>query len=225
MTDFDLEPLWLTFKLAAITTVLLFIITIPIAGWLSRTESKLRLPLQALANMPLVLPPSVLGFYLLLTFSPAYGLGRFLQNNFHMGMVFSFSGLVLGSIIFSFPFMLNPLLSGLENMPKSLTEASYVLGNGPIATFIQVLLPNLKPALLYGAALTFAHTLGEFGMVLMIGGKIPGKTRVASIAIYDEVESLNFSAANTYALILFVFSFALLMLIFTLQRKHLRLFR
>lgn len=219
MTGVSLGPIWLSLKLSFLTTAILFIICLPLAWWLSGRRARIRYPTQALLSMPLVLPPTVLGFYLLLTFSPAYFVGRFLRDNLHINLAFTFSGLVVGSVIFSLPFMMNPLLSGLDAMPKSLSEAAYVLGKSRLETLFRVLLPNLKPALLSGAVLSFAHTMGEFGVVLMIGGKIPGETRVASMAVYDEVEALQFAAAHTYALILFAFSFSIMLVLFAVNRK------
>ncbi|MGX2030737.1 MULTISPECIES: ABC transporter permease subunit [Methylocaldum] len=149
--------------------------------------------------MPLVLPPSVLGFYLLLAFSPGNVFGRFLDETFGLRLVFGFEGLVVASVLFSLPFMVHPIQSGFLHLPRSFTEAAYTLGLSCRATLLQILLPNIKPALLTGVVISFAHTIGEFGVVLMMGGSIPGVTRVASIAIYDEVESLNYAAANFYA--------------------------
>lgn len=224
MTPFDFQPIWLSLKLAAVTTASLTLICVPFAWWLAGARPRVRLPLQTLVSMPLVLPPSVLGFYLLLAFSPAYGPGRFLLERFDVTLAFSFPGLVIGSILFSLPFMMNPLLAGFDALPKSLSEASYVLGKSPWETLLRVSLPNLKPALLSGVALSFAHTMGEFGVVLMIGGKIPGVTKVASIAIFDEVESLRFPSAHVYALILSALSFAILIAIFAVNRKPVKPF-
>lgn len=224
MLPFDLEPIWLTLKLAAVTTVILTAICIPFAWWLSRRPERIRLPLHALVSMPLVLPPSVIGFYLLLAFSPVNGPGRFLKETFDISLAFSFPGLVIGSILFSLPFMMNPLVAGFDGLPRSLSEASYVLGKSPWQTLFRVSLPNLRPALLSGVVLSFAHTMGEFGVVLMVGGKIPGVTKVASIAIFDEVESLRFASAHFYALFLFILSFAILLAFFAFNRKLVRPF-
>ncbi|HKP96473.1 MAG TPA: molybdate ABC transporter permease subunit [Fibrobacteria bacterium] len=219
MQPFDLEPIWLTLKLAAVTTAALAAISVPFAWWLSRAPSRIRLPMHALVSMPLVLPPSVLGFYLLLAFSPAHGPGRFLLERFNISLAFTFPGLVIGSVLFSLPFMMNPLVAGFDSLPRSLSEASYVLGKSPWRTLFKVSLPNLKPALLSGVVLSFAHTMGEFGVVLMVGGKIPGVTRVASIAVFDEVESLRFASAHFYALVLFALSFAILIVLFAANKK------
>lgn len=213
------ETLLLTFQLATVTTVLLMIIGIPIAYFLAQSKSRWKPVFEALISMPIVLPPTVIGFYLLLLFSPESSVGRVLNEVFDLQLVFTFTGLVIGSMIYSLPFMVNPIQAGLQNLPANLAEASYTLGKGKRETLWHVLLPNIKPALWTGIILSFAHTIGEFGVVLMIGGNIPGQTRVASIAIYDEVERLNYNAANQYALTLFLFSFVVLVVIYSYNRK------
>jgi molybdate transport system permease protein len=175
-----------------------------------------------LVNLPLVLPPVVVGFYLLLLFTPSGALGRFLDHFFHIRLVFTFEGLVVGSVLFNLPFMVNPILSALEGLPRSLCDASFVLGKSPWTTFRRVLLPSIRPGLLTGIVLTFAHTMGEFGMVLMIGGKIPGVTRVASIAVYDEVEALQFGAAHLYSTALVLVSFAVLLVLILINKRFAR---
>lgn len=214
----DLSPIWLTLRLAAITTLVLLAIGLPIAWWLSKGRSVIKTIVEAIITMPLVLPPSVLGFYLLLAFSPQHGLGKWLQDTFDLQLVFSFKGLVLASVIYSLPFMIGPVKSALQQLPASLAQASYTLGKSPWQTFIKVLLPNIKPSLLTAIVLTFAHTLGEFGVVLMIGGNIPNVTRVASIAVYDAVERMDYSAANSYSLILFAITFVMVMGVFIFNR-------
>lgn len=214
----DLSPIWLTLRLAAVTTLLLLLIGLPIAWWLSKGRSVFKTIIEAIITMPLVLPPSVLGFYLLLAFSPQHGLGKWLQDTFDMQLVFSFKGLVLASVIYSLPFMIGPVKSALQQLPASLAQASYTLGKSPRQTFIKVLLPNIKPSLLTAVVLTFAHTLGEFGVVLMIGGNIPNVTRVASIAVYDAVERMDYSAANSYSLILFAVTFIMVTGVFIFNR-------
>lgn len=216
------ETLFLTFKLATVTTVLLLIFGIPMAYFLAQSQSRWKPIFEALISMPIVLPPTVIGFYLLLLFSPETVFGRFLNQTFDLQLAFTFTGLVIGSMIYSLPFMVSPIQSGLENLPPNLAEASYTLGKGKRKTLWRVLLPNIKPALWTGIILSFSHTIGEFGVVLMIGGNIPGQTRVASIAIYDEVERLNYGMANQYALILFVFSFLVLVVIYNYNRKRRR---
>jgi len=172
--------------------------------------------------MPLVLPPTVLGFYLLVAFSPSNTFGRWIDNWLSLRLIFSFHGLIIASTFYSLPFMVQPIQSGLSNLPLSLTEASYILGKSKIMTLFRVLLPNIKPALLTGLVLSFAHTIGEFGVVLMIGGNIPGKTKVASIFIYDQVESLNYGLANAYSLILFVLTFTILLSVYLINGRHIR---
>ena len=217
-------PLILTFKLALVTTLILFAIAIPMAYWLSKTENRIKPFLEALISMPLVLPPTVLGFYLLVAFSPANGFGAWIQEHLGIQLVFSFGGLVLGSVIYSLPFMVHPIQSGLSNLPQNLGEASYILGKSRWQTLIFVLLPNIKPSLITGIILSFAHTIGEFGVVLMIGGSIPNKTRVASIAIYDEVEALNYAVAGSYSWILFVITFLILLAVFIVNGGYLKNF-
>ncbi|MBK7872480.1 MAG: molybdate ABC transporter permease subunit [Saprospiraceae bacterium] len=217
------QTLLLTFELAIITTGLLLLIGVPLAYALSSLRFKWKPVLEALVSLPLVLPPTVLGFYLLIAFGPSSWLGAWLQDHFDLRLVFTFTGLVIGSVIYSLPFMVQPVQSGLENLPPNLAEASYSLGKSQIKTFFKVLLPNIKPSLLTGAVLSFAHTVGEFGVILMIGGNIPGETRVASIAIYDEVESLNYAIANRYALVLLIFSFVILMVVYTFNQRAKRL--
>ena len=215
------ESLWLTLKLALITTLLLFVIGTPLAYWLSATKSKSKPVWETLISMPLILPPTVLGFYLLIAFGQSSFLGKFLDDFFGLQLVFSFSGLVLASVIYSLPFMVHPIQSGFSSLPIHLKEAAYSLGKSKTTTFFKIMLPNIKPALLTGIVLSFAHTIGEFGVVLMIGGNLPGETRVASIAIYDEVEALNYSNANTLSFILFVLSFAILLSVYLINNKSL----
>jgi molybdate transport system permease protein len=210
----ELSPIWLSLKLAAITTLTLLLIGLPLAWWLSKKRSLGKIIIEAFITMPLVLPPSVLGFYLLLAFSPQHGLGHWLQQMFNVQFVFSFKGLVLASVIYSMPFMVSPVKSAFQQLPISLSQASYTLGKTQWQTFWHVLLPNIKPSLLTAAVLTFAHTLGEFGVVLMIGGNIPGVTRVASIAVYDSVEQMDYTAANYYSLILFAITFVMVLSVF-----------
>lgn len=218
----DLRPLVLSLELAFITALLLFIIGIPLAYWLSGSDFKLKPVISAIVSMPLVLPPTVLGFYLLVAFSPSHFPGNLINEWFNIRLVFSFEGLIIASVIYSLPFMVNPIQSGLESLPSTLKEASYTLGKSKFQTLIKVLLPNIKPSLLTGVILSFAHTIGEFGVVLMIGGNIPGKTRVASLAIYDEVESLNYHNANIYALILFAITFTILLIVYTFNGRYLK---
>lgn len=218
----DTTPLWLTLKLALVTTLLLLVVSIPLANWLAYKKGKFKSVVETIVSMPLVLPPSVIGFYLLLAFSSTNGLGRFLDYYLHVRLAFSFTGLVIASIIYSLPFMVHPIQSGFAALPSTLREASYSLGKNKWETLTKVLLPNIKPSLLTGIVLTFAHTIGEFGVVLMIGGNIPGETKVASIAIYDEVESMNYHNANVYALILFVTTFIILLTVYIVNHRFVK---
>jgi molybdate transport system permease protein len=220
--NFDFIPLWLTFKLAMLSAFFLFFCAMPLVYWLYFTLSRMGYAVRALVNMPLVLPPVVIGFYLLLIFSPNHAFGRLLYAVFHTHFVFTFEGLVVGSVLFNTPFMVNPILSGLEGLPRNLSEASFMLGRGRVATFFKVLLPSIRPAILTGVILTVAHTIGEFGMVLMIGGKIPGVTRVASVAVYDDVESLNFASAHIYSAVLFGASFLVLLTLLLVNKRFAR---
>lgn len=213
------SPLLLSFQLALATTAVLLLVGLPLAWWLARTQTRLKPVIESLVSLPLVLPPTVLGFYFLLAFSPNNAFGNWLDDWLGLRLVFSFPGLVLASVIYSLPFMVQPVQAGLAALPKSLTEAALLMGKSRWQIFRYVQLPNIRPALLTGIVLSFAHTVGEFGVVLMIGGNLPGKTRVASIAIYDEVESLNYDAANLYSLILLGLSFVVLLAVYGLRGR------
>jgi molybdate transport system permease protein len=215
----ELAPLWLTLKLAFFTTFILFLISIPLANWLTTNRNIFKIIAEVIVSMPLVLPPSVIGFYMLLAFSPGNAFGALLEKWFDLRLVFSFEGLLIASVIYSLPFMVHPVQSGLSSLSPSLKEAAYSLGKTKTQTLLKVLMPNIKPSLLTGIVLTFAHTVGEFGVVLMIGGNIPGKTRTASVAIYDEVEAFNYHNANVYAMILLVLSFAILFTMYLVNRR------
>ncbi len=221
---YDFEPLGLTFKLAALTTIILFLIGVPLAYWLTLTRSKIKYVLETIVSMPLVLPPTVLGFYLLIAFSPRSALGNFLETSFDIRLAFTFTGILIGSIIFSLPFMVNPIKAGLENLPGSLAEAAYTLGKSKSQTLFKVLLPNIRSSILAAVVMTFAHTLGEFGVVLMIGGNIPHVTQVASIAIYSEVEAMNYRGAHFYSLVLIAVSFFILLAVHWINRKQIKVF-
>ena len=215
-----LITLWITFKLASLTTIILLIIGLPFSYLLAFSEFRLKPVVEALVSMPLVLPPSVLGYYFLVAYSPRFWFGDILDRIFNVRLAFSFEGILIASVIFSLPFMIQPLQNGLRSLPRQIREASYSLGKSKTVTFFKVLLPNIRSSIITALALTFAHSIGEFGIVLMVGGNMPGKTRVASVAIYDEVQSLNFHAANKYALVLFMVSFVLLVFIYSINRKH-----
>lgn len=213
------QPIWLSLELALITTIILFVFGIPLAAYLAYRCTRFKSVLEAIISLPLVLPPSVLGFYLLIFFSPNNFFGRWLSSWFDLQFVFSFQGLIVGSLIYSLPFMIHPLQAGMQNLPSSLKEASYTLGKGRFQTLFKVLLPNMKPSILTALVLTFAHTIGEFGVVLMIGGNLPGKTKVASIAIYDAVESLQYKQAHVYAITLLLISFCILLFAYQLNKN------
>ncbi|PVX45534.1 molybdate transport system permease protein [Flavobacterium sp. 103] len=216
----DFAPLWLTAKLAFITTLILLLLAIPFCYWLAYSRFRFKAVIEAIISLPLVLPPSVLGFYLLIAFSPENAFGKFLSDYFDLQLVFTFQGLILASVLYSLPFMVNPILSGLKNLPASLQEASFILGKSRFSTILKIILPNIRPSLLTGIIMTFAHTVGEFGVVLMVGGSIPKETKVVSIAIYEEVESMNYDNANVYGGILFVFSFSILLAVHLINNKR-----
>ncbi|AGA89460.1 molybdate ABC transporter, permease protein [Thioflavicoccus mobilis 8321] len=203
----DLEPLWLTFKLATITTAVLLVVGTPIAWWLSQTRSRLKQVVATLVALPLVLPPTVLGFYLLLLLGPAGPVGR-VTDALGLGTLpFTFAGLVVGSVIYSMPFLVQPVYNAFEAIGARPLEVAATLRASPLASFVTVALPLALPGLLSGAILAFAHTVGEFGVILMIGGNIPGETKVLSIAIYDHVESLEWAQAHWLAGGMVLFSF------------------
>lgn len=214
------EPFLLSLKLASCVTLLLLTGCLPLAWLLSRMKSPFRPILEALASLPIVLPPTVLGFYILIAFSPRSGMGLWLRETVGLELAFSFTGLVFGSCFYSLPFMLQPLISAMDALPRSMIEASLILGKTPWQTFYKIVVPNIRPSLLTACAVTFAHTLGEFGVILMIGGSIKGETRVASIAIYEEVEAMNYSQAHAYSLAFLLFSFAALMMVYSLHARN-----
>ena len=210
----DLQAVWLTALLAGVTTLLLFPIASPLAWWLARSDSKGRSLVEAVVAMPLVLPPTVLGFYLLVMLNPESFVGGLWLNITGESLTFSFSGLVIASIIYSLPFMVQPLHATFRAVPEPVLEAAATLGASPRDQWLNVVLPLAKRGYLTGGVLTFAHTVGEFGVVLMMGGNIPGETRVLSIAIYEHVETLNYQAAHSLALGLMCFSFLSLWLVY-----------
>lgn len=220
LNNIDWVPLLLTFKLALVTTILLVLIGIPIAYALAFSKSKLKLIFETLISMPLVLPPTVLGFYLLLVFSPNSAFGSWLNHFFGIQFAFSFTGIVIASMIYSLPFMVQPIQNGLQSLPKTYIETAQVLGKSKLEILKQILLPNSKSSIISAAVLTFAHTIGEFGVVLMIGGSVPNQTKVASIAVYEKVESLNYTAAHQYALILFIVSFSILLSVYAINNSN-----
>lgn len=214
----DLGPLWLTFRLAAVTTVILLLIGTPLAWWLSQTRSRAKPLVEALTALPLILPPTVLGFYLLILFSPNSTFGAFWVRVTGDTLTFSFTGLVIASILYSLPFTVQPLQAAFEATGPAPMEAAATLRAGPMDRFLTVAAPLAKRGFLTAAVLSFAHTVGEFGVVLMVGGNIPGETRVISIAIYEQVETIQYAQAHILSAILLVFSVAVLLLVYTLNR-------
>jgi len=217
-SDF-INTLLLTGKLAGWTTTILFIIGFPIAYLLAYQRFWFKSLVEAIISMPMVLPPTVLGFYMLVAYSPQNAFGGFLEKYLDVRLAFSFEGVLLASVVFSLPFMIQPLQNGLTAIPVSFREAAYTLGKSKIETFFRVLIPNMIPSIVTALAMTFAHCIGEFGVVIMVGGNMPGETRVASIAIYDEVQALNYDVANQYSLVLFLISLAILTLIYSINGK------
>lgn len=213
-----IDTLILTGKLASATTIILLLLGLPVAYALAYSRLRIKVVFEALICMPMVLPPTVLGYYLLVAFSPQNAFGSFLEDFFDIRLAFSFEGILIASIIAGLPFMIQPLQNGLTALPVSYREAAYTLGKSRVNTFFRVLLPNIKPSVITGVALTFAHCIGEFGIVLMVGGNIPGETRIASIAIYDEVQTLNYDVANRYSFVLFITSFVLLSVIYSINK-------
>ena len=216
----DFSPFILSFKLAGLTTIILFVFSLPLAWWLAQTQSKSKPIFEALTALPIVLPPSVLGFYLLMVLSPHSVVGGFLNDVFDIKLVFSFMGLVLASCFYSLPFMVQPLQSGFEGLNKHMLEASKLAGKSTFETILKVALPNIKPSLLTALIITFAHTVGEFGVVLMVGGSIPNETKVASVAIYEMVEVMEYGKAHIYAGILVLMSFMVLFAVYFFNYKH-----
>lgn len=219
MTSFW-QPLALSVELAAVTTAVLLVVGLPLAYWLAFGRSRLRPLVHAVVSLPLVLPPTVIGFYLLMLLGPAGPVGRWLEIIFGLRLVFSFPGLVIGSVFYSLPFMVQPIETALAALPPSLAEAACVLGKSRWQTFWRVLLPNVRPAVVTASVLSFAHTIGEFGVVLMIGGSIPGSTRVASIAIFAEVEAMDYAAAHRHALILVAATLPVLLALQLYRRRR-----
>jgi len=209
----------LSLKLAALTTAALLLLGLPIAAWLAFGKARGKFLVEALVSLPLVLPPTVLGFCLLVALGPHSPMGALWERLMGRPLAFSFSGLLLASILYSLPFAVQPFAAGFAAVDRRLLEASACLGAGPLRGFLSVVLPLSWPALLAGSILSFAHTLGEFGVVLMVGGNLPGETRTVSIAIYDAVQTLDYATAGRTALALLAFSFLVLALTYGLQRR------
>ena len=216
----NLGPLWLTLQLAAVTTAILLVLGTPLAWWLATTRRRLKPAVEAVTALPLVLPPTVLGFYLLVLLSPASPVGAFWVKLTGTSLTFSFSGLVIASVIYSMPFMVQPLQSAFEAVGRGPMEAAASLRASPLDAFLTVAVPLSARGFLTAVVLTFAHTIGEFGVVLMVGGNIPGETRVISIAIYEHVETLRYGEAHLLSAGLIIFSFCVLLLVYSLNRRY-----
>ena len=209
----EFTPFLISLKLALIVTVILVISALPAAYYLAFKKTKWKIIAESVLTLPLIMPPTVLGFYLLLIFSRGSFIGRFFTDTLGLPLVFSFSGIVVASCIYSFPFALQPLKAGLESMDRAIIDASYTLGKSKLKTFIHIVLPNIRPSLITAVAICFAHTMGEFGAILMIGGNIPGVTRVASIAVYDKVEQLDYISAHIYSVALLTAGICVLLIV------------
>lgn len=214
------EALWLTLRLAAITTLVLGLLGLPLAHWLNTTRQRLAPFLETLVALPIVLPPTVIGFYLLVAFSPNHAAGGWWRDTFGTSLAFSFTGLVIASVFYSLPFAVQPFQAALRGVPREMLDAGAACGATPLRVFLRVHVPLAWRGIAAGLTLGFAHTLGEFGVVLMIGGSIPGVTKVASIALYDEVQALNYAQAHAFAAVLLVLSFVLLLAVTLLQRRR-----
>ena len=215
----DFGPLLLSAQLAFVTTVILIVLGAPLAWWLSQTRSRLQPVMQAIVAMPIVLPPTVLGFYLLIVLGPNGAIGGWWVKLTGDTLTFSFTGLVIASCIYSLPFAVQPMQNAFESLPKKNIEAAWTLGASKLDAFFSVAVPLSRRGFISAIVLAFAHTLGEFGVVLMVGGNIPGETRVVSIAIYDHVETLNYAAAHQLSLALIVFAFVTLFSMFLINRR------
>lgn len=216
----DFAPFLLSFKLAGVTTLILFVLSLPLAWYLSQTHTRAKPFLEAVTALPIVLPPSVLGFYILVVLSPNSAVGGFFEALFGVKLVFSFTGLVVASCFYSLPFMVQPLQSGFESLNKHMIEASYLAGKSKFQTLLRVALPNIKPSLITALIITFAHTVGEFGVVLMVGGSIPGETKVASVAIYEMVEVMEYGKAHIYSALMVLMSFAVLLAVYIFNQTQ-----
>lgn len=219
MSPPDLAALLLTVELAALTTLILFVVGTPLAWWLARTQVRVKPVIEAVVALPLVLPPTVLGFYLLIALGPHGPFGEAWARLGGDPLVFSFRGLVIGSVVYSLPFMVQPLQAAFEAVRETHLEAAATLRAGAFDRFVSVALPLARPGLVTGGVLAFAHTLGEFGVVLMIGGNIPGKTRVISIAVYDSVETLDYAQAHALSALVLALSLALLAAVYAARRR------
>lgn len=218
----DTQALWLTLRLALSTTAILMLLALPLAWWIAGGAGAMRALTQAVVALPLVLPPTVMGFYLLVALGPLTAPGRLIIKLLGHPLAFSFAGLVVGSVLYSLPFAVQPLVAGFRAVDPALLEAAATLGASPARAFRTVTLPLARPSLVTAAVLTFTHTVGEFGVVLMLGGNIPGATRTLSIALYDQVQDFNYAAANETAAILLAFSLVTLVFIYLRRNRDTR---
>jgi molybdate transport system permease protein len=214
-----MEPLLLSVRLAACVSAILLLIGMPLAYWLAYWNWRGKFLLEAMVALPLVLPPTVLGFYVLVALGPHGPLGKISEALFHHGLAFTFGGLVFASVLYSLPFTVQPLIASFEGVDRRLLDASAVLGASRLRTFLKIIVPLSWPGILTAVVLSFAHTLGEFGVVLMVGGNLPGITRTVSIDIYDHVQSLQYAEANHMALLLLLISFTVLAVVYGANRK------
>jgi len=219
LTEADISAIWITVKLASLTTLILILLGTPLAWWLSRTRFRGKVVVEALVALPLVLPPTVLGFYLLLTLGPRGPVGRLMEALGSHALAFTFAGLVIGSVLYSLPFVVQPLQDAFTNIGRRPLEMAATLRASPLDRFLTVAVPLARPGFITAAVLGFAHTVGEFGVVLMIGGSIPGETRVLSIAIYENVEALQYGRAHLLAGGLLIVSFVMLLTVYILNRR------
>ena len=215
----DWQAIGLSLRLSALTTFVLLVFGLPLAYWLANSRRRWKFLVEAIVALPIVLPPTVLGFYVLMAIGPLSPLGQFYESIFGQRLPFSFQGLLLASVLYSLPFAVQPFTSALGAVDRRMVEASWCLGVSRLATFFRVTLPLAWPGVLTGMVLSFAHTVGEFGVVLMIGGNLPGRTRTISISIYDEVQGLNYALAGRTSLVMLLFSFLVLAVTYGLQRK------
>jgi len=220
LTPDNLQALWLTFQVAALTTLILLVLGTPLAWWLARSRGWLARPVGALVALPLVLPPSVLGFYLLVGLGPNGPVGAWMLSLGLPTLPFTFTGLVVASVFYSLPFMVQPILNSMQALGERPLEVAASLRAGPLDTFFNVVLPLCKPGLITGCIMSFAHTVGEFGVVLMVGGNIPGETRVVSVQIFDHVEALEYADAHRLAAVMLVFAFAVLLALQFYNARH-----
>jgi molybdate transport system permease protein len=215
----DWTAITLTLRLAVMTSAVLLVLGLPLAYWLATSRWQFKFAVEAVVALPILLPPTVLGFYLLLAMSPQSPLGRLLEATTGRRLPFTFTGILIGSVLFNLPFAVRPFIAAFQGVDRRLIEASWCLGVSRPATFLRLTLPLAWPGILTGIVLSFAHTIGEFGVVLMVGGGIPGVTRTLSVALYDQVQALDYAAAHRTALLLLTFAFAILAMLFASQRR------